>query len=252
MSHPLTRRIAQAALLVAAGATPFVASGSASAADLLPKSDLGAGLTQFDAPSGASTVQGAAHDLGEAAGTTGAATVQAGVPATADAAGHTVAAALPDANKTLGGVTGPAAKTAATTGTLTSVAGRLAPALLDRVGPAVAGKLTPVSGGAQRAATASNPLGSLTSGLPTAGLTSGLPSGLTGGLPGTGGLTKSVPALPSLPGTDALPLDALTGHTDSHRLGGLPALGGGDPLSSLTNVVGGLGVAGLSGAGLPI
>ncbi|GAA2131281.1 hypothetical protein GCM10009760_04850 [Kitasatospora kazusensis] len=244
MSHPLTRRIAQAALLVAAGATPFVVAGSASAADLLPKSDLGAGLTQLDAPSGASTVQGAAHDVGQAAGTTGAATVQAGVPATADAAGHTVAAALPDANKTLGGVTGPAAKTAAMTGTLTEVAGRLAPALVDRAGPAITGKLVPMAGGAQRSATASNPVGSLTQGLPTAGLTSGLPGGLSGGMPNAGNVTKSLPALPG-------PLGALTSHPDGNRLGGsAPQLGGGSPTDALSHLLGGLGVAGLNGASL--
>src|SRR5947208_2678770 len=110
MSLPLTRRIAQAALLVAAGATPLVAAGSASAADLVPKTDLGAGLTQLDAPSSQSTVQGATHDLGQAAGATTAATAETGIPALSDAAGHTVATNLPEADKTLGSIAAPASK----------------------------------------------------------------------------------------------------------------------------------------------
>ncbi len=48
MSLPVTRRIARAALLVAAGAAPVVAvAGTANAADQTKAADLG-GLTQLD------------------------------------------------------------------------------------------------------------------------------------------------------------------------------------------------------------
>ncbi|WP_441250395.1 hypothetical protein [Kitasatospora sp. McL0602] len=245
MSLPLSRRIAQAALLVAAGATPLVAAGSASALDLVPKGDLTSGITQADAPDPSATVQGATHELGQSAGTTGAATVAAGVPATADATGHTVAAALPSADKALGNITAPAAKTAATTGTLANIATTVAPKLLDRAGPALTGKLNPVAG-PQRSATATNPLGSLTHGLPTAGLTQGLPTGpLTSGLP-TSGLPTS--GLPTSGLTKALPLDSLTGGQDGHRLGGGSLPLGSNPTDAITHLLGGaLPVPGLGG-----
>ncbi|AUG79523.1 hypothetical protein CFP65_4801 [Kitasatospora sp. MMS16-BH015] len=233
MSLPLSRRIAQAALLVAAGASPLLAAGSASAMDLVPQGDLASGITQADAPDPAATVQGTAHELGQSTGATAASTVATGVPATADATGHTVAAALPSVDKTLGGVTAPAAKTAATTGMLANIATTVAPRVVDRAGPALTSKLAPVAG-QQRSATTNNPLGGLTGALPTAGLTQSLPTGpLASGLP-----TKS------LPGGDAL--GSLTGaHSDEHRLGGLPALGGGSPLDSVTHLLGGVGAAGL-------
>ncbi|GAA5009317.1 hypothetical protein [Kitasatospora paranensis] len=226
MSHPLKRRIAQAALLVAAGATPLIAAGSASAADLVPQgTDLGSGLTQLDSPGG--TVQDAAHELGQSAGATGAATVATGVPATSDAAGHTVAAALPDADQALGPVTNTAGKTTAATGALSTIAGQVAPALIDRAGPAVAGKLVPAVPGTRSAAAAS-PLSTVTGALPTGGLPTGA---LTGALP-TGGLTKSLPA--------AGALDSLTGAPAAeNRLGGMPSLG-----SNPTDLLSGIGPVG--------
>ncbi|MEW1912236.1 hypothetical protein AB0442_27980 [Kitasatospora sp. NPDC085895] len=233
MSHPLTRRIAQAALLVAAGATPLIAAGSASAADLVPQgTDLGSGLTQLDSPSG--TVQGAAHELGQSAGTTGAATVATGVPAAGDAAGHTVASALPDADTALGPVTNTAGKTTAATGALTTVAGRVAPALVDRAGPAVAEKVLPAVPGT-RSARAGGPLGTVTGALPTSGLPTGT---LTSALP-TGGIPQA------LPGADAL--GTLTGSpAAANRLGGVPSLGS-NPTDLLGGVLGGTPLGGLLG-----
>jgi len=72
MSLPLTRRIARAALLVAAGAAAGVgAAGSASAAPTLPVSpDLG-GLTALDGARVGDTVDSAAQHVTGAAGDTG-------------------------------------------------------------------------------------------------------------------------------------------------------------------------------------
>ncbi|WP_405011732.1 hypothetical protein [Kitasatospora sp. NBC_01539] len=226
MSHPLKRRIAQAALLVAAGATPLLAAGHASAADLVPQgTDLGSGLTQLDSPGG--TVQGAAHELGQSAGATGAATVATGVPATSDAAGHTVASALPDADQALGPISGTAGKTTAATGALTTVAGQVAPALVDRAGPALAEKVLPSVPGT-RSANAASPLGAVTGALPTSGLPTGT---LTSALP-TGGIPQA------LPGADAL--GTLTGApAASNRLGGVPSLG-----SNPADLLGGVGALG--------
>ncbi|MGE7436896.1 hypothetical protein [Kitasatospora sp. NPDC001175] len=252
MSLPLTRRIAQAALLVAAGAAPLVGAGSASAADLVPPtSDLGAGLTQLDsAPDSAGTVEEATHQAGEALGTTGAATVQAGVPATADAAGKTIAKALPNADHSIGRVAGPTARTAAVTGALTQVATKAAdkalPVLTERLAP-VAGKALPELPGTRTVPStrgASAELEHLTHSVP-GGTTvaSALP---TGGVPNTDTVTDQLPgSLPkAAPLTDAL--GRLTGHADTHRLGGLPDLGSGNPLDSLGlgpigQILGGLG-----------
>jgi hypothetical protein len=69
MSLPLTRRIAQAALLIAAGAAPVVgAAGSASAAttDLPANPDL-AGLTALDNEQVGPTVDSAAQKVDSAA-----------------------------------------------------------------------------------------------------------------------------------------------------------------------------------------
>jgi hypothetical protein len=252
MSLPLTRRIAQAALIVAAGATPLVAAGAASASQLVPQgTDLGAGVTQLaDLPDSASTVQGAAHQLGQAAGTTGATTVAMGVPAAADATGATLANALPNTH-----AAAPAGKTTAVMGAVSTLADRLTPAVTDKVSPAVADKLSPaLSGrilpavGSTRSASAgANPLG----GLPVGGLTNGLPGGALA--PVTGPITG---AAKSLPGASALA--PLTGaHESADRLGGMPALGGTDlghnnPLSSVTGALGPVGglLGGLNGGGL--
>ncbi len=246
MSLPLKRRIAQAALLVAAGATPLVAAGSASAAaDLVPRTDLGAPLTQLASPDAGSTLQHTTHELGNAAGATGAATVAAGVPATADATGNIVADTLPEANEKTGSLTAPVDKTAATTGTLSTVASQVAPALAGKLGHAATGRsaeaAAPVGGLSQ--------VGSVTQGLPSGALTSSIPGAdnLTGALPTsslpTGGLTKA------LPGADLLGLGE---HGSANRLGGVPDLGGASPLSALTGSLGPVSglLGGVGGGGL--
>ncbi|MEU8923920.1 hypothetical protein AB0D10_23740 [Kitasatospora sp. NPDC048545] len=267
MSHPLTRRIAQAALVVAAGATPLVAAGSASALGgdaLLPKSDLAAPLGQLTNTDTGSTLQHTTHQLGQAAGTTGAATVAAGVPASADAAGNIVAHQLPEANEKAGSLTAPVDQTAATTGQLSAVTPKVASALAGKLGEAVTGK-----GAATRSADAgAGPVG----GLAQAGsLAHALPGAgqLSGAVPGTNTVTDALPlgsverALPldsvqhavpgGLPGADVL---GLAEHGSANRLGGAD-LGPNNPLSGLTGAlgpIGGLlgGVNGGSISGLPL
>ncbi|WP_051830084.1 MULTISPECIES: hypothetical protein [Streptomyces] len=266
MSHPLTRRIAQAALVVAAGATPLVAAGSASALGgdaLLPKSDLAAPLGQLTNTDTGSTLQHTTHQLGQAAGTTGAATVAAGVPASADAAGNIVAHQLPEANEKASSLTAPVDQTAATTGQLSAVTPKVASALAGKLGEAVTGK-----GADTRSADAgAGPVGGLTQ---AGSVTQALPGAdkLSGAVPGTNAVTDALPlgaverALPlgsvehtlaGAPGTDVL---GLAEHGSANRLGGAD-LGPNNPLSGLTGAlgpVGGLlgGVNGGSISGLPL
>jgi len=83
MSLPLTRRIARAALLVAAGAAAGVgAAGSASAAtNALPATPNLGGLTALDGANVGNTVDGATQNVTKVAGTTGGKTVEKAVPA---------------------------------------------------------------------------------------------------------------------------------------------------------------------------
>ncbi|MER6298388.1 hypothetical protein ABT247_02285 [Kitasatospora sp. NPDC001539] len=267
MSHPLTRRIAQAALVVAAGATPLVAAGSASALGgdaLLPKSDLAAPLGQLTNTDTGSTLQHTTHQLGQAAGTTGAATVAAGVPASADAAGSIVAHQLPEANEKASSLTAPVDQTAATTGQLSAVTPKVASALAGKLGEAVTGK----GMGTRSADAAASPVGGLGQAGSVAHAVPGADK-LSGAVPGTSAVTDALPlssveralplgpvehALPGgLPGTDVL---GLAEHGSANRLGGAD-LGPNNPLSGLTNSlgpVGGLlgGVNGGSISGLPV
>ncbi|MFF1510591.1 ATP-binding protein [Streptomyces sp. NPDC058326] len=100
MSLPLTRRIARAALLIAAGAAPVVgAAGSASALDhsLAPTGALG-GVTALDA----AAVDSASQTATDVVGTTGSQAVGTAVPA----AGKTVGAAGKTATPVAQQVTG--------------------------------------------------------------------------------------------------------------------------------------------------
>ncbi|MFD5429931.1 glycosyltransferase, partial [Streptomyces sp. NPDC127084] len=117
MSLPLTRRIARAALLVAAGAAPVVgAAGSASAVDLAPTHDLGGGLTQLDGVAVGDATDGTAQKAtataqeagGKLVGTalpvargTFAETARTGAPAVQETAGQAV-----DSSTALMGETG--------------------------------------------------------------------------------------------------------------------------------------------------
>ncbi|MGW2249054.1 hypothetical protein ACWCXH_02475 [Kitasatospora sp. NPDC001660] len=242
MSHPLTRRIAQAALVVAAGATPLVAAGSASALGgdaLLPKSDLAAPVGQLTNTDAGSSLQHTTHELGTAAGTTSAATVAAGVPAAADATGDIVAKQLPEANEKAGSLAAPVDKTAATTGRLSAITPKVASALAGKLGEAVTGK-----------AMGTRSAGAVTQGLPGA-------DKLSGAVPSTNAVTDALPlqsverTLPGgLPGTDVL---GLAQHGSENRLGGTD-LGPNNPLSGLTGALGPVGglLGGVNGGGLGV
>ncbi|MFI9118333.1 ATP-binding protein [Streptomyces bikiniensis] len=91
MSLPLTRRIARAALLVAAGAAPVVgAAGSASALDhgLAPTGALGS-LTAVDVAEAGSTVDGASQATTDVVGQAGEAAAPVAEKVAGDAAGTT-------------------------------------------------------------------------------------------------------------------------------------------------------------------
>ncbi|MFC3575796.1 ATP-binding protein [Streptomyces yaanensis] len=105
MSLPLTRRIARAALLIAAGAAPVVgAAGSACAAtaDLPATPHLG-GLTALDNAPVAGTVDGATQKVDGAAEKVTGITGDAGDKAV-KAGGKAVKKAVPAASKTVGKV----------------------------------------------------------------------------------------------------------------------------------------------------
>ncbi|MFD7732079.1 hypothetical protein ACFV6F_17030 [Kitasatospora phosalacinea] len=240
MSFPLTRRIAQAALLVAATAAPLAAAaGAASATEVVPQTDLGAGVTKLaDVPNSGDAVQGATHELGHVVGTTGAATLAAGGPAAADAAGNTVAHNLPSTDDALGKL-GPVGKAGQLTGSLGTLSDKVAPAVEEKVAPAVTEKVLPATDRAT-----ATPLATVARGLPTDKLTQGLPAADKLG-PVTG-------ALHSLPVAGAV--EGLTEHESANRLGGMPGLGGDSPLGGLTGALGPVGglLGGIQGGGLPI
>ncbi|MFF0060521.1 ATP-binding protein [Streptomyces sp. NPDC005279] len=105
MSLPLTRRIARAALLIAAGAAPVVgAVGSASAADL-PQAPIG-GLTALDADGAGGTVDGATQKTSDLAGKTGGDAVEQAVPAAGKTVGKAGRTAAPVAQKAAGDTAG--------------------------------------------------------------------------------------------------------------------------------------------------
>ncbi|MFF8842797.1 ATP-binding protein [Streptomyces sp. NPDC015127] len=153
MSLPLTRRIARAALLIAAGAAPVVgAAGSAGAVEL-PQAPVG-GLTALDTDTVDSTVDGVSKETTKVAG-------QAG--------GKSVEKAAPVATKTAGKAVGKTAKTA------TPVVKKTAKTATPVVKKA-AGDTTGEAGGLVGGATKG--------GLPTDSLGGGgLPTGALGGLP---------------------------------------------------------------------
>ncbi|MEE1771322.1 ATP-binding protein [Streptomyces sp. JV185] len=92
MSLPLTRRIARAALLIAAGAAPVVgAAGAAGAAELPQTPELG-GLTNVDGAGLGKTVDSASQQGTKAAGETGGKIVGTTLPAAGRTAGKAGAA----------------------------------------------------------------------------------------------------------------------------------------------------------------
>jgi len=95
MSLPLTRRIARAALLVAAGAAAGVgAAGAASAAPAqLPATPNLGGLTALDGANVGDTVDGAAQNLTGTAGKTSGKAVKKAAPAAQKVAGEAAGSA---------------------------------------------------------------------------------------------------------------------------------------------------------------
>ncbi|MER6348515.1 ATP-binding protein [Streptomyces sp. NPDC001595] len=109
MSLPLTRRIARAALLTAAGAASVVgATGSATAAPELPAAQNLGGLTALDGANVGNTVDGAAQNVTGLAGATGGKAVEQSVPAAGKTTGKAVKKATPAAQKAAGDVAGSA------------------------------------------------------------------------------------------------------------------------------------------------
>ncbi|MET9932608.1 MULTISPECIES: ATP-binding protein [unclassified Streptomyces] len=107
MSLPLTRRIARAALIVAAGAAPVVgAAGSASALDhgLAPAGALGS-LTAVDVAEAGSTLDGASRSTSGVVGQAGEAAAPVAEKVAGDTAGST-------AGKVVGKTAGAAAESA--------------------------------------------------------------------------------------------------------------------------------------------
>ncbi|WP_063795940.1 hypothetical protein [Peterkaempfera griseoplana] len=246
MSLPLTRRIAQAALLVAAGAAPVVATvGTASAAELPQTADLG-GLTQLDSDSLAGQVQDVAHQAGRQVGNSGGSTMASAVPSVSDTLGATAAAAIPEVNRFAGSAAEQAGTTAGTTGEMASDAAQRA--------------VAPVGGGSPLSA-----LGGLTGGgLPTGQLTgAGLPLGgldqaagtahhRLGGLPELGGSHSG-----DLGGLDSLTsmIGAIGGAAtqgSAQGLSGLQGLQNASPLQTLSPIQSQDGGTPLQGLGLPL
>ncbi|MEU4270177.1 ATP-binding protein [Streptomyces sp. NPDC026092] len=108
MSLPLTRRIARAALLVAAGAAPVVgAAGSASAMDhnIAPTGAL-SGISSLDAAGAGSTVDGASQTATGVVGDTGSKAVGKAVPAAGKTVGSATKTATPAAQQIAGDTAG--------------------------------------------------------------------------------------------------------------------------------------------------
>ncbi|MDK0522011.1 ATP-binding protein [Streptomyces sp. ML-6] len=120
MSLPLTRRIARAALLIAAGAAPVVgAAGTAGAATLPQAPDLG-GLTTVDGAGlgevtdGAGlgkAVDGASRQGAETANETGGKLVGTALPVASRTVGEAGTQAAPTVQKAAGGLAGNAGET---------------------------------------------------------------------------------------------------------------------------------------------
>ncbi|MFJ4919642.1 ATP-binding protein [Streptomyces sp. NPDC088725] len=117
MSLPLTRRIARAALLIAAGAAPVVgAAGSAGAATLPQTADLGA-LTALDGAHVGDTIDSGAQQATKAAGGVGGKVVGTAIPAAGKTVGQTAKTVTPAAQKMAGDTAGSAGEVLGQTAT---------------------------------------------------------------------------------------------------------------------------------------
>ncbi|MFE6496607.1 ATP-binding protein [Streptomyces sp. NPDC057748] len=110
MSLPLTRRIARAALLIAAGTAPVVgAAGAAGAAELPQAPELG-GLTTVDGAGLGKTADGASQQGAQVAGDTGGRIVGTTLPAATRTVGKAGAETTPAVQKAAGGAAGSAGR----------------------------------------------------------------------------------------------------------------------------------------------
>ncbi|MFI6082655.1 ATP-binding protein [Streptomyces sp. NPDC051217] len=111
MSLPLTRRIARAALLIAAGAAPVVgAAGSANAAALPQTADLGS-VSQLDGAALGDTLDNGARQATGLAGEAGSETIASSVPAAGKTLGGVAKSATPVAQRAAGEAAGGAGQT---------------------------------------------------------------------------------------------------------------------------------------------
>lgn len=229
MSLPLTRRIAQAALVVAAGAVPVVAAGAAHAAtpELPAVPNLGS-LSQIDTAGLGGSVQNAAHHTGQLAGAGAGKAVAAGVPVVADAAGTAAGGAIPLANRSIGSTavqaTQVAGQTAGTTRGLSSL------------------------GQAAGHATRSMPTDALQDTAQGASAEAlGLPARAVPAVADSGPLTQAqAPAQDALGAVNGLGVQNQRAMPNAAgALGGLPGLGDTRALDTITGLAGGLG-------GLPV
>lgn len=123
MRH-ISRRVAQAALLIAAGAAPILGASAAHAAEL-PSTGL-SGLSQPDLGGVAAKLPAASEGAGQAAGSA----AQKHVPAVTKAAGQAAGTTAGTANKALGGTAAVAAPAAG------EAVGQAAPAAAKLAGSA--------------------------------------------------------------------------------------------------------------------
>ncbi|NLU67313.1 ATP-binding protein [Streptomyces sp. HNM0574] len=111
MSLPLTRRIAKAALLTAAGAATVVGAAGASSAAEMPKTPDVGGLTNVDGQNLGGTVDSAAQETTGTVADTGSAALQGTLPAAGETLGSAGKTAVPAAQDAVGGTAGQAGQT---------------------------------------------------------------------------------------------------------------------------------------------
>ncbi|WKX72421.1 ATP-binding protein [Streptomyces sp. XD-27] len=102
MSLPLTRRLARAALLVAAGAAPMVAAGAANATPVTPQAPAPAGMSAVDTSNVGVAAENTTNKVTYAASEVGRRTFGNGVPAAGKATGKAAKHISKKAAKTVG------------------------------------------------------------------------------------------------------------------------------------------------------
>jgi len=219
MSLPLSRRIVQAAFVVAAGAVPAVLAGSASAATMLPNVPELGGLSQPDSGNLGGNLQHATHETGRLAGAGASTTVGAAVPAVADATGATASKALPATDGVLGGATRQLGQVAGGTSSTTGA--------LGGAGDLTGTRAIPAPDGAPAPATLSVPAAPA-------------PAAPAAAAPAPSNPLSSLPLGSTLPLGSVSNLSGGAAQAPAQRLGGLPGLGDTSGLGNSLSGVGGL------------